>query len=272
MKRYLNVENATLEVNFDSINKYCELLENNINFIKKQNFQRIIFHVLEKQIEKMYSLIEKYFGNTNILIIFYTNLSKTFKLTKNDNIMIVNQKNDNIVSMDNVYNLMILDDNSIDSITFEINKNSSIIVEPKIDINNISSFVNNINLLFSKLDNKDINLNGYLIPTFLMREHPCNAYLCNGWKCGKKISCLPKYISITNNGNLYPHNLFYKKLLIGNIYENDFNSLIEKYYSSKEYNNFINYSRNVFIKYLANYPYEYMPLIEFIRKEAEDDK
>ena len=104
-----------------------------------------------------------------------------------------------------------------------------------------------------------------------MREHPCNAYLCNGWKCKLNISCLPKHIYINDDYDIYPHNLFYNVLKIGNCKNTLLKEEMEKYLKSNEYIEFIKYNKKVFIKYLANYPYDLMPIIEYIRKEIEND-
>lgn len=273
MRKYLNMENATLEINFNDISAYDKFLQNNFDDIINQNFNRIIFHIKEESILRMQKIINVYFKDRKPLVIFYTNLNNSdYSKFDNIGIMIVNQNSNNIIVKDNIHNLIELNSKNINLITSEINQEHNIILEPVIDIKNISEFINTMNLLFSKLDSKNINLNGFLMSSFLMREHPCNAYLCNGWKCGKKISCLPKHIYIDNLGNIYPHNLFFDKFLIGNISKNTLAKSLENYYDSKNYITFIEYNKKVFIKYLTNYPYNFFPLIEFIREEVENDK
>lgn len=272
MRKYLNMENATLEIMLQKINDLEIMISNNLNEILAQNFKRIIFHVSEGKINKLYNVLKKYFGNNDVLIMIYTSIKKNISIKMNDNFVIINTNDKNILNKQYIYNLIQLKKDTIDLIASKINENINIIVNPIIDINNVSDFVNNLNLLFLKLNQKNVNLNGYLIPSSLMKEHPCNAYLCDGWNCHKKVSCLPRHIFIDENGILYPHDMFYEKLMIGNINQNNLSELLKKYYLSKEYLQFQKYCKIVFIKYLANYPYEYMPLIEFIRKEAEYDK
>lgn len=272
MRKYLDMEDATLDIKLTDLIDYQVLLDNNIDFILTQNFKRIIFHIEADKIEKLYHLLKKYFIDKEMLIMIYSNLKEDVTLDLLDNFIIVNTNQLNIIVNQNVYNLIELTNENMDMIIESISNDYNVIVEPIIDVKNISEFIHKLNKLFLQLDDKYINLNGFLIPSSLMREHPCNAYLCNGWKCGKKISGLPKYIFIDNQFNLYPHNLLFDKLFMGNIKDKSLNMVLEDYIISDAYKNFQEYNKRVFIKYLSNYPYEYMPLVEYIRWEAENDK
>ncbi|MBQ9024310.1 MAG: hypothetical protein IJ105_03700 [Bacilli bacterium] len=272
MRKYLDMENATLEVQFKNIKDYSILLDNNSNEIILQNFKRVIFHIDEKYIKELYDILKEKFENENILAMIYSNITKIPKYDVIDNIIFVNTNESNIIKSDNIFNLISLKDDNVKKVADIIKDDSNIMINPIIDVNNISKFFETFNELTELIDGKRINLNGYIIPSFLMREHPCNAYLCDGCHCKKEISCLPKYITINSDFEVYPHDLFYNKLRIGNINNKKITDVLEKYYSSDSYNEFIKYSKKVFIKYLSHYPYQYMPIVEYIRMEIENDK
>ena len=54
---------------------------------------------------------------------------------------------------------------------------------------------------------------------------------------------------------------------IGNIKNNTLQNILEKYLKSDNHYTFQKYCKKVFIKYLPNYPYEFMPIIEYVKRE-----
>lgn len=271
MRKYLSMENATLEMNFSTLDDYYSVINKNINEILSQNFKRIIFHIPELDLEKFINDINFQLKNIEPLIMINTFItSPNIKLELPDNFIIVNTNENNILNIEGFYNSVKFITETKDLIVSNINKN--LIIEPVIDVDNISTEMENLDSLFNQITDSNINLGGFMISSFIMREHPCNAYLCNGWKCKKRISGLPKHIYINAKMDVYPHNLFYKAFYIGNIKNKKIDILLEEYYMSKEYNNFIDCCKKVFIKYLSKYPYELVPLIEYIRLEVLKDE
>lgn len=271
MRKYLSMENATLEMNFLSLDDYYSVVDNSINEILLQNFKRIIFHIFELDLDKFINEVNSQLKNIESLIMINSFItSPNVELELPDNFVIVNTNENNILDVDGVYNSVKFTTETKDFIISNISKN--LIIEPVIDVDNISNEMENLNNLFNEITDNDINLGGFMLSSFIMREHPCNAYLCNGWKCKKKISGLPKHIYINEKMDVYPHDLFYKVFYIGNIKNKKIDTLLEEYYMSKEYNNFIDYCKKVFIKYLSKYPYELVPLIEYIRLEVLKDE
>ena len=242
------------------------------NEIVLQNFKRCIFHISEKYIKELYDILKEKFENKNILVMIYSNMTNVPKYDAIDNIIFVNTNESIFIKNDYVFNLLSLRDDNVNEIANIIKRDSNIMINPVIDVSNISHFFETFNELTKLLDGKRINLNGYIIPSFLIKEHPCNAYLCDGCHCKKQISCLPRYITIDNDLDMYPHDLFYDKFKIGNINNMKITNSLEKYYGSNSYNEFIKYSKKVFIKYLSHYPYQYMPIVEYIKMEIENDK
>ncbi len=272
MKKYLGTENATLELKFFNISKYSQFFKKNIDFIISQNFQRIILYISDSEIEMLISEIKDFFNDTNILIIIYSYFKEYKEFSLPDNVILVNENEEVYVVANKIFNSIKLNKKSVDAIIRYVKDNNNIIIDVTPNINHISEFNELITTLMTHLDGIAINFSGLIIPSFLIREHPCNAYLCDGWKCGLQISCLPKHILIDDDFNVYPHDLVYSKLKIGNVTSNKLQNVLESYLVSEEYKNFQIYNKNVFIKKLANYPFDYMPLLEYIRSEAENDK
>lgn len=271
MRKYLSMENATLEMNFSSLDDYYSVVDNNINEILLQNFKRIIFHISELDLDKFINGVNSQLKNIEPLIMVNSFItSPNIELELPDNFIIVNTNENNILNVEGVYNSVKFTTETKDLIVSNISKN--LIIEPVIDVDNISTEMENLNNLFNEITDNDINLCGFMLSSFIMREHPCNAYLCNGWKCKKRISGLPKHIYINEKMDVYPHDLFYKVFYIGNIKNKKIDTLLEEYYMSKEYNNFIDCCKKVFIKYLSKYPYELLPLIDYIRLEVLKDE
>lgn len=267
MRSFLNMENATLELDFNNVDNYQIFLNNNLKDIYDYNFKRVIFHVNEEKLKELYNIIIEKFAHWDGLLMIFTNLTNAVPFDLLDNCIIVNCNNNLIINDKSIYNLIDFDESSVTFIKQKFKENIKIIVNPIIDVKNISKFFKNLNLLFDDLEDVEISLNGYLVSSSLMKEHPCNAYLCDGWKCGKIISCLPKHIYIDSEFNAYPHDLTCEKYIIGNLKNSKLTTVLDKYYMSSNYLNFINSCKKVFIKYLVNYPYDLMPIIEFIKLE-----
>ena len=271
MRKYLNMENATLELNLVQLDDYYTILDSNIEQILSQNFKRIIFHISEMEITEFINNSNTRLKNNEMLIMIYSFInSSNININLPDNFIVVNTNENNILNIDGFYNSVNFTEQTRNLIISNIDKN--LIIEPKINVNNISVEMENLNKLFNELNINEINLGGFMLSSFIMREHPCNAYLCNGWNCHKKISGLPKHIYINKEISVYPHDLFYESLCIGNIKNKKLDVLLEKYYMSEEYNNFIDYCKKVFIKYLSKYPYELISLIDYIRLEVLKDE
>ena len=272
MKKYLDMENATLELDLRTKKKYKLFLENNTDYIYSLNFKRIIFHIKESKLITLYELLKKRFKESSILIMIYSSLNNNISLDFVDNIIIINTNEKSIINNDHIFNLISLSEKNIDHLAKIINDEINVIVKPVINTNNIALFNKSFTELTKRVEGKRINLDGYLVPSFLMREHPCNAYLCDGCHCKKNISTLPKYITINKNFDVYPHDLYYEKLKIGNVTNKNISNILDNYHNTEPYIEFINYCKRVFIKYLSHYPYQYMPIIEFVRMEIEHDK
>ena len=81
---------------------------------------------------------------------------------------------------------------------------------------------------------------------------------------------LPKYIDIDSNLNIYPHDLIFERYFIGKVNKNSISDIIDKYFLSDNYNNFINDCKKTFINYLPKYPFDLFPLIDLIKKDVKN--
>lgn len=271
--KYLDMENAELEIEIYSIKKLRNFLKNRLNEINKFNFKRVTIDIKYININEAIKIINDLitFEKCNFLLMIKTKL-KCIPIENFSNLLIINTSSITF-NNDNIYNQILLNNRNIKKITKCLHQNINVIVEPIIDVNCIKKFNDLLLKLYNNNLNFEIFLGGFLIPISLIKEHPCNAYLCDGWKCGKKISQLPKVIFIDKDDMIYPHRIKNEKVAIGkltnkfsleNIIINYFNS--EKYYYLKEI------EKRVFIKYVLNYPYSLFPLDKYIEKELHYDK
>lgn len=272
MIKYLNMENASLEITFKTFKEYYIFLKSNYLDIVKLNIKRITLKIKEKDLKKTINFINDLKEIEDILLILQVKLSYFPGIIIPNNVVIFNTNSKKEIINDQIFQVLNLHKNNIYLISNLINKDVNVIVNPVINMRSIIKFMNTLESLFAIVNNKDVNLGGYFVPSSLMREHPCNAYLCDGWKCHKSISTLPKVISIESDYNVYPHGLINSKLIIGNVKNNSLKSILTKYLKSDNHHKFQEYCKNVFIKYLANYPYELMPIIEYVKLEMSNDE
>jgi len=268
--RYLTMENASLEIEVKTFDNIKEILTANIVTFKNMNFRRITI-IMEKQLfSDSASYIDKYiadhFINDEVLFMVKTALNKEIQ-TDFDNFIIINVSED-YLNAENIYNEIDLKPDNLKIISELLGLNVNVIVNPIVDCNNIKEFNVVLGQLYEQNIDKDISLGGFLIPVALIKEHPCNAYLCDGWKCGKKISQLPKVISVKEDGKIYPHNIVNEKFLIGNIKTGSLSIILEKYKETVEYKNWKQLVEKVFINYVPNYPYQLISLNSYLEWEA----
>ena len=273
MRKYLDMENSTLELNINNYSVLINVLHENSHKIIEKNFKRLIINIKETEIANVLNDIPKEMINNEILI-----LLNTFVKTMNidfalpSNIIITNNNYNNILTNENVYNKIPFNKDTETLILENINAGTNIIIEPEIANQNITSYMKNLYTLFDKINDKDLNIGGFLISSYLMREHPCNGYLCNGWKCKKRISMLPKYIYVNDKLNVYPHDLEYDRYLIGNISNGSISEVLDKYFLNENYSNFISDCKRAYVNYLPKYPFDLFPLIEFIKKDVAENE
>ena len=128
MRKYLDMENGTLEVKLNNIKDYKSLLDNNSNEIVLQNFKRCIFHISEKYIKELYDILKEKFENKNILVMIYSNMTNVPKYDAIDNIIFVNTNESIFIKNDYVFILLSLRDDNVNEIANIIKRDSNIML------------------------------------------------------------------------------------------------------------------------------------------------
>ncbi|MBP3635882.1 MAG: hypothetical protein J6J17_05495 [Bacilli bacterium] len=273
MRKYLDMENSTIELNISDYSVLINVLHENFSEIIEKNFKRLIINVKESEIPNILNDIPQKMINNEILILLNTFMKKkNIDFALPNNIIITNNNHNNILTNKDIYNKIPFSKDKKTLIIESINAGTNIIIEPEIKHQNITSYMKDLYTLFDNIKDKDINIGGFLVSSYLMREHPCNGYLCNGWKCKKRISMLPKYIYVDDKLDVYPHDLKYDRYLIGNISNNSISDVLDKYFLSENYSNFISDCKSTYINYLPKYPFDLFPLIEFIKKDVAENE
>ena len=273
MRKYLDMENSTLELNINNYSSLINVLHENSREIIEQNFKRLIINIKESEIANVLNDIPKEMINSEILIllnVFMRTTNVDFALPSN--IIITNNNYSNILTKENVYNKIPFNKDTETLRLKNINAGTNIIIEPEIMNQNITLYMKNLYALFDKINDKDLNIGGFLVSSYLMREHPCNGYLCNGWKCKKGISMLPKHIYVNDKLDVYPHDLEYDSYLIGNISNCSISEALDKYFLSENYAKFISDCKRAYVNYLPKYPFDLFPLIAFIKKDVAENE
>ena len=264
--KYLDMENATLRLQLDTIEEYEQFFSQHFKDLAYLNFKRIYVKILDKDLKGIINVLQA----IRLPLIIETDLLKDVTFDIPNNIVIINTNSDLQINKNNIYNQVILNESNLEKLVDLINNNVNVIIEPEVDVKNIYKINDCLNTLFQRVPNQLLNIGNYIVPTSLLKEHPCNCYLCDGWKCHKKISGLPKVILIDKDYNLYPHMIINKNLYLGNIKNNNVQSVLSNYLKSKEYKTFINCCKKVFIEYLPNYPFQYFPVAEYIKEVANE--
>ena len=264
--KYLDMENATLRLQLNTFDEYEKFFKQHCEDLTDLNFKRIYVKTSSNYLKELLNTLQ----SVKLPIIIETDLHEDLTFDIPDNIIVINTNSDLQINGNNVYNQVILNESNLEKVISLVNVDANVIIDPEVDVKNIFKINDCLSTLFQRVPNKLLNIGNYIVPTNLLKEHPCNCYLCDGWKCHKKISGLPKVILIDKDYNLYPHMITNDKLYIGNIKNSNFQDLLSKYLNSKEYQIFINCCKKVFIEYLPNYPFQYFPVAEYIKEVANE--
>lgn len=115
----------------------------------------------------------------------------------------------------------------------------------------------------------DFYFDGLVKPLSVIREHPCNAYLCNGQNCHSNKSNFPRYLHVTNKG-IYPYSAKIEEIsMLKEIATQpvDFQKYLNhRYNNTPEHRLFIDLNRKLFQEYVMNQMFEYLPWNIFMEK------
>ncbi|MEN8906191.1 MAG: hypothetical protein ABF289_09575 [Clostridiales bacterium] len=275
---YKKTENATIEflnVNFSLV--YIELI---LRDCKKMNINRVVINInkskeiLEKMIE-LYDITEKY----DVAVFFKMNNKLYKNIEKKGNIKYIIQikiseiEKEMLMLSKNIFYETILDfeicnfDNEMWREAFD-----KIIWDFNLDLNYIYRINGDIEKLISIANNKEIMFSKIFIPLNQIREHPCNVYLCNGMKCHSNHGNNMRYLTVNENGEIYPYHIFVNNYIVGNIFHNSLFDIINIYNNSESKRLFIKASKELFIEISDKYNFTLIPWFEFLKEKIYAEK
>ena len=121
-------------------------------------------------------------------------------------------------------------------------------------INKKKKLIGNINLSFSY----------HIKSTHLLREHPCNAYMCAGKDCHAHKSGFPRRLFFMQDGSVLPESPLIHSCKIGNLNDVGIKDLLRDYFNTSQYKKFKKICRVVFNKYVINFPHPIIPWVNIL--------
>ncbi len=113
-----------------------------------------------------------------------------------------------------------------------------------------------------------------MLPTALLTEHPCNAYVCSGNHCHSKKSDLPRRLVVVPDGTLLPmHPQSSFDLALGNILHGTLQQLLLNYQNSSAHEVFRQITHQMFIDYVMPCPFHVIPwdvLFAYTSRQLEE--
>ena len=124
------------------------------------------------------------------------------------------------------------------------------------------TFDNQLCILMDGYKTNDLMIGNVLLPLDLIKEHPCNVYLCDGKHCHSGHGRVPRNIFIDEKGNMYPYGIAKEELIIGNIFSDA--DIIKEYEQSESIANFVNINRNLYLQLLDKCNYSIIPWFDIL--------
>ena len=162
-----------------------------------------------------------------------------------------------------------IDADDIDYINKLVNKDSVLVIIQMVAGKIVKNLDFQRTLSSLELLDFDFYFDGLVKPLSIIREHPCNAYLCNGHNCHSSKSNFPRYLHVTNKG-IYPYSAKIEEIsMLKEIATQpvDFQEYLNHRYNySLEHRLFIELNRQLFQEYVMNQMFEYLPWNIFMEK------
>lgn len=117
--------------------------------------------------------------------------------------------------------------------------------------------------LMDGYNTQDLMIDNILLPLELIKEHPCNVYLCGGVHCHSQHGNVPRCISVDRKGDMYPYGIMHKELLMGNIFS--FVDNFKDYKLSNEKKNFITANKKLYLSIIDKCNHSIIPWFEILR-------
>lgn len=124
------------------------------------------------------------------------------------------------------------------------------------------AFDEQLNRLIDGYKTNELMIDNVLLSLDLIREHPCNVYLCDGKYCHSGHGKVPRNIYIDTNGNMHPYGIVKAELKIGNILSDS--NIIEDYKQSDAIGNFMKLNRYLYLQILDKCNYGIIPWFDML--------
>lgn len=99
-----------------------------------------------------------------------------------------------------------------------------------------------------------------ILPTRLLVEHPCNAYVCKGNSCHSGKKDISRKLILLPNGILLPENeKVNSSLVIGDLSVDKMKTILNNYYMNESHLRFCKIVKKIFLKYVQVCPYRVVP-------------
>ncbi len=117
-------------------------------------------------------------------------------------------------------------------------------------------FDDTLAFLKEKYLGRTLYLMNHVLNMKLVRQHPCNAYLCSGCDCHAHHSNYPRVIDVDASGDMYPFENHDSAYFMGNIEDP---AALEKYNGSQEHRRFLAANREAFFQMADKCAYPLIP-------------
>lgn len=102
-----------------------------------------------------------------------------------------------------------------------------------------------------------------ILPTRLLTQHPCNAYVCKGHTCHSGKRDISRKLVVLPSGEVLPESSEVDaRLSLGNLIDLPLNQLLNAYYESSRHQEFRQIVKDVFLEYVQNCPFRVVPWTE----------
>ena len=270
--KYNDIENAVITFYGEYLN-IERILKDNFKILLDLNVKIINLYINYHEINEYKNLLEELFkcyeSDELIINIHFHNVNAEYINIDYPNYFMVNHRFDGSKINDNFYYYFVVNEKNVKQIAKNVIKCENPIVYFDVDVSHLKTFNNTISTFFTVL-NKEVCIDNYFIPTDILKEHPCNGYLCNGIFCKKIISKFPRKLIVNEQGKVYAHSKDYELLNLGNLNNSKIDKILLDYVSNYETSKIASMIKKVYINYVHDYPFYFFPWESFFLKEVAD--
>lgn len=145
----------------------------------------------------------------------------------------------------------------------------TVIISAGVEFGNVPKSVKwyNLEQLYCKVielqrefPNRKILMDYGILPTRLLTEHPCNAYVCSRATCHSGKNNLPRRIFVNEVGDLCPEHInISSRFYLGNIFDSSLDVIFTSYQNSDRHAAFLKLAKDTYLQWVATSPYRVIP-------------